>query len=1173
MRIKKLHLPAYGCFTDYKVEFADDKSFFLLYGPNEAGKTTLLNSMLDLFYDINKDTAYAYKHGTPAIAATVILSDGQSITFEKRKGSRKMHLLTSEDNTDEIQNLRNLLDRETFAGLFGMDHQTLRSGGEALARGEGKLAESIFMAASGLNNLHTLLQKLGEHADKLYRPRGRKNQIINFLINQYRSKKNEIREAANKIEDFELIKEEYQDLKQELEANRSLLNQYRLEKIRKERILELLPKMKQYQIKAEERSKIGLISYLNPTAREDRIKAESALKSGLRQLEDIKRDIKKTNLKIKSFNIPPKLLELGDIITELQQDLGKYRSDLKNLPALEAELNSIVRQAREKLKMIAPELEDLEGADKYLLPLDVQLKIKKMLKSREELLQKRELIQHNIDDLQQQINDKIIQIQKLPKIIDTNRLQMLIEQISGFGNIDKAWKEQSSDLHEAKEKVNSLFASLPLYNGNLDSMSRSKLPLPETIDQWENKLNALEKQLIELTDEVKRITQYIEEIRGQLKNGLGIESFYSEEDLRGARSKRQTGWGLVKKLLHDKRDIFEEQEFTGGIPLVEAYEAWVKSADKIADDMREQAVILAQNQALKRELNNSLARLEAVSKQLTQKQIEFETAENEWQQEWAELGLQRVLSPREMRHWLQRAQEVKQEQMKVEQKQAALEALNHEIQEIKASFSSCISDMGLPPLQSTNSISMLVMEARKIVNDYNQKQQELESLLKIKDELEDNLRKYTSQQIENNKMLKDWETDWETIGARLGESKTLTPDIAADYLALNAELSRILADKNNCQERIDQAQAYVKQYEYQVEQLAEIIDPNLLQIQKDQALQRMFQNYSKACSDFKAMEEAKERIQARLNDYRRVLSEIKESKSILEELKNNAGCNTIQELEEAEELSARARQLDQEIEALKQEMLEKLPASITTLEELFAEMQTADFNEIEVEIMDLEGKIQELENKISDYTKAYGAKEHQYKKMLQDTSVRAAECAQEAENILSQIQNKSEEYIKYYLAYKVLSKSIQLYNEKNQAFIVKRAGELFAELTLGSFSGISIVHEHSQQIMVGVRPSGEEIKLEAMSDGTLDQLYLALRLANIEQYLLNNKALPLIMDDLLINFDEQRSAAILRVLKNIARQTQVIFFTHHQFLKELAVRELGGCIQVQDLMGMPHKEH
>jgi uncharacterized protein YhaN len=83
-----------------------------------------------------------------------------------------------------------------------------------------------------------------------------------------------------------------------------------------------------------------------------------------------------------------------------------------------------------------------------------------------------------------------------------------------------------------------------------------------------------------------------------------------------------------------------------------------------------------------------------------------------------------------------------------------------------------------------------------------------------------------------------------------------------------------------------------------------------------------------------------------------------------------------------------------------------------------------------------------------------------------------------------------------------------------------------------------------------------------LSDGTRDQLYLALRLAAIEHHVETVSPCPVILDDILINADNARASATLKVLCDLARRTQVLFFTHHRHLEQLG-REAGA--QIVDL--------
>jgi uncharacterized protein YhaN len=79
-----------------------------------------------------------------------------------------------------------------------------------------------------------------------------------------------------------------------------------------------------------------------------------------------------------------------------------------------------------------------------------------------------------------------------------------------------------------------------------------------------------------------------------------------------------------------------------------------------------------------------------------------------------------------------------------------------------------------------------------------------------------------------------------------------------------------------------------------------------------------------------------------------------------------------------------------------------------------------------------------------------------------------------------------------------------------------------------------------------------------MSEGTCDQVYLALRLAGLYLYLDKEEPLPFIVDDILVNFDDQRSLATLRVLAELSRRTQIIMFTHHDHIVDLAREHLDA---------------
>ena len=143
----------------------------------------------------------------------------------------------------------------------------------------------------------------------------------------------------------------------------------------------------------------------------------------------------------------------------------------------------------------------------------------------------------------------------------------------------------------------------------------------------------------------------------------------------------------------------------------------------------------------------------------------------------------------------------------------------------------------------------------------------------------------------------------------------------------------------------------------------------------------------------------------------------------------------------------------------------------------------------------------------------------------------------------------------------LLQWAIDRYRREKQAPMLKRAGELFAILTCGSFQTLQLeFDEHDNMQLAGIRHDGRRVPVAGMSTGTADQLYLALRIAAIEDYLDHAEPMPFIADDLFINFDDKRAAAGFRVLGELAKKTQVLFFTHHEHLLEVARKALGAPI-------------
>ena len=84
-----------------------------------------------------------------------------------------------------------------------------------------------------------------------------------------------------------------------------------------------------------------------------------------------------------------------------------------------------------------------------------------------------------------------------------------------------------------------------------------------------------------------------------------------------------------------------------------------------------------------------------------------------------------------------------------------------------------------------------------------------------------------------------------------------------------------------------------------------------------------------------------------------------------------------------------------------------------------------------------------------------------------------------------------------------------------------RAGEAFATLTGGAFAGLDqSFYDDDEAKLEACRANGERAPVAHLSEGARDQLYLALRLAYIEDYAARAEAPPFIGDDIFASFDE-----------------------------------------------------
>ena len=133
---------------------------------------------------------------------------------------------------------------------------------------------------------------------------------------------------------------------------------------------------------------------------------------------------------------------------------------------------------------------------------------------------------------------------------------------------------------------------------------------------------------------------------------------------------------------------------------------------------------------------------------------------------------------------------------------------------------------------------------------------------------------------------------------------------------------------------------------------------------------------------------------------------------------------------------------------------------------------------------------------------------------------------------------------------KLLVEEMGRFEADHQPALLRRTGELFGRLTEGRYTAVR--HRVGSNELAAVDSSERALSPEQLSTGARQQLYVALRLAYIDHYARQSEPLPIILDDVLVNFDDPRALAALETLNEFSEAHQVLFLTCHEHLVEMA---------------------
>jgi uncharacterized protein YhaN len=148
------------------------------------------------------------------------------------------------------------------------------------------------------------------------------------------------------------------------------------------------------------------------------------------------------------------------------------------------------------------------------------------------------------------------------------------------------------------------------------------------------------------------------------------------------------------------------------------------------------------------------------------------------------------------------------------------------------------------------------------------------------------------------------------------------------------------------------------------------------------------------------------------------------------------------------------------------------------------------------------------------------------------------------------------------LAADLIEETLGEFERTRQPEVLAHTSLTFAQVTGGRYQRLHQADDRDDLLIFDA--AGAKKGTAELSRGTAEQLYLCLRLGLVSEFQSHGPSLPLVMDDVLVNFDPARARAMAEALVSFSRGNQVLFFTCHPGFRDL-FRELEASVRVVEM--------
>jgi len=1140
MRIAKLQLPAYGHFQGKELNFekGSESDFHIIFGSNEAGKSTLLRAISELLFGIHRQSPAKFRFGKN-ISLQARLEQGENSLDFIRLNKVSEPLQDLEDQPLPESALHPFLyglNQETFESSYGISHERLRQGGREITEAKGDLGQAL-LAATGIENIRPLLAEIEQQIRDLLSAAKDKAQSFPALKKQYEALQEQIDEieSAQSAEKYGQLSQELQLSEQELAEAQKVENELKAVRDQLFKRKSSLPILRPYQEQLAALEAFADTPSLH-------VKVLEEIENQLQQHQEISQSVKEAELQLAKIRQQREAIEVNPAILEQKARIEEARDQRESAESRDKEITQLqlqLGQLKEKVESLIASLQldcDLDSLQDYNLSAQ-------QFEQWQHLLEKKQALDAESDVCQQELQEIALTLQNQGDAADIQidaSFESALEQAGNHAQLPNQLNQQKEQAANLERQLQESVNRLPYLSVEPEALSQLQLPLKEELQQFADKFQAIEKQLQDRQQDLAHHVREMEEAREQLQAELQNAENADPEQVAQARQHRDKGWQLV---LEDWKGKGASEELKSGVPLEDAYEQAVQHADEAADQLFQNAETAGSIKARRLAIESKEQKtdtLETAVEAAQQGLTDLNTALNDL---WKPLGIEKPGSPAAMLEWWHQVQAVLEQRRNLLGLKAEGEAGNALLETLVSNLQKALGQKEAESdLHTLIKAANRILQSKNLIEDTRQKQKRVE------------LREKTLQQ-----KTKDFAQSWKEFLEYLGLETTSPLESVTSVVSSYEELLKNFQEYQKCCNELATREKLADAYQQNVQELAKTFlsgeqvsnsSPTQLARQLANELEAALENQSSA----KVYDQQIQETELTLQDAQ---SQCQKQQQALEETCSAYQCQDEDALRKLLQRAYEKAEIEKNLEQSKDLLAQQ--ASELPLKAFIEELQ--EVRDIEFDLLDAETNATNAGNAtevIREKVISIRKDLDQFKSF--DTTIERLRSEQGS--LQAQILEQAHSYTKLAWIENFLSEELRKAEEESGGNLLKRAGELFHELTLGAYTRLDTELDNKlKRHLVGIRTHNnahELVKADEMSDGTQDQMFLALRLAWLEERL-QYAPMPIILDDLLVNFDDSRSQAILKVLAHLSQhsQAQILLFTHHQHVLQLA----GECLE------------